>query len=245
MSNSNSNSNSNTLPPAYTPPLEIPPPLDNSGTKFSNTIGIPDHEIVAIKRSFLSKRHDTFCIREGFSSFNNHVILVIDSEGKEVYTCKEKMTQVVLYDIDKTPILNACTSGLKYKEIFIYEGKKKESTPFAVMKTENDINNDIYVYKVHFLNKTTKVEEVIEARYDGFSKVYGVYINPKQPNETMICSIWRKNKVSVNYEIEIAPMVDYMFMLSIATAFMRIESIKRIRNVAGFKKPPGLLNMYI
>jgi len=240
-------SDSNNLPPAYTPPLEIPPPIDNSGAevKFSNSINIPDHEIVAIKRSFLSKRHDTFYIREGFSSFNSHVILVIDSEGKEVYTCKEKLSQVVLYDIDKTPILNAYTGGLKYKEIFIYEGKKKESTPFAVMKTENDINNDIYVYRISFLNKTINVEEVIEARYDGFSKVYGIYINPGQPNETLICTIWKKSKVSVNYEIEIAPMVDYMFMLSLVTGFMRIESIKRFRNVAGFKKPPGLLNMYI
>lgn len=207
---------------------EEPPPYDDSMVKsFSKFISIPDHEIAVIKREYISKRHDTFCIRDGFSSVNSHTILVIDSDGREVFTLKEKSTCVVVYDIDKTPILNAYAELLNYKDVYIYSGKTTDGIKYSIIKSENNINDDVKTFNVSFINKATNREEEIELRYTKMNHTYEIYCNPNTPNEILICLITKNRTVSKKYDIEIAPGVDYMFIFGLTAAIIRLENIDR------------------
>ncbi|OUM56452.1 hypothetical protein PIROE2DRAFT_18944 [Piromyces sp. E2] len=224
---------------------EGPPPYDDSkNKKFSKFIDIPDHEISVVKREYISKRHDTFCIRDGFSSFNSHTILVVDSDNREVFTLKEKTNCVVVYDLDKTPILNAYIEYGDYRHIFIFSGKKTDGIKYSIMRTENNINDDNKTFTVEFINKSTNREEEIEIRYARLTHMFEVYCNPNTPKEALICIITKNSKISKIYDIEIAPSVDYMFIFGITAALIRFETIRKIRNIT---KPgrSGLMYYYM
>jgi len=205
------------------------PPRDDTNNRYkqyANEINPPDHEILVFKPNYLSKRHNILCLREGFSQFCSHVLIVVDSEGKELYNCKDKGNRIVLYDIDKTPILNAYAENSNYQNMRIFEGKK-EDVFVGSIKTNDDIDSDQRTYIADFINKITRNDEELEIRYNKIDDYYGVYCNRGLPTETMIGKIKKASNISRKIMIEYAPRVDYMYMLALGVAFLRYEAIRQ------------------
>ncbi|ORX76065.1 hypothetical protein BCR32DRAFT_329534 [Anaeromyces robustus] len=215
-------------PPPYTPgPYYAEAPYDTNTKNYNDFINIPDHEIVIIDRKYVTNKHIKYCLREGFSSFSNHTIVILDSERKEQFNCKEKNNQVILYDIDNCPILNAYGEINNYNKTYIYKDAK-DDVVYASIECPAKITDDIRNYSINILNKANNKREELEMRFNKFRGYYCVYCNKGKDNEVMIGTIRKSNTSSMKYSIEIAPMVDYMFMLSLGILIIRFETIKRI-----------------
>jgi len=208
---------------------------------FSKDIGLPDHEIMITNPEYLTTQFTIFSIREGFSKYNNHTIIVLNDNNKEIYSCKKNTNGMIIYDNNNIPILNskASVSLKKYKanlndyyfttevrENVIISSEIYPNLTYGKINTEYHYSEDLekIIYKTEFKNSITKEKEILEIRHFVDSSVYKVYCNVGKENETVICkiTIYRRE-----YTIEVAPKIDYMYMFAICIGIFSSLTIRQ------------------
>ncbi|OUM57700.1 hypothetical protein PIROE2DRAFT_64852 [Piromyces sp. E2] len=193
-------------------------------------VSSPDHDIVNIGREYLTTTHTTFTIKRGSGQFTDNTIVILNHENKEVFNFKKKWysDSTVLRDCHNTPILTSryhfsikrpegdSVNSLPTKEI---QEKITISSGYSIDGKYGEINSRYILNKVgmnvrraEFENKILNKKEILEIRHQHYTPDYYVYSNVGETNEIMICKFKFEEK---KYTIEIAPRVDYMYMLAI------------------------------
>jgi len=240
MNTANASSNLPSYDEIETPSYAEAPYDETNGKykKFTEEIGLPDHQIVVIGDEYRTTSHTVFFMRKAFSKYSAHSVVVCNSENKEIASYKKRSADdVFLYDNDNNVILNAKIS-LSFKKLiknffdhFVISSGRGNNGQYGIIDAECiKINMKKYItYTARFKNLVTGKDETIEIRNEA-SKLnkfkYYVYCNPGQENETMICKIKRNlNKINFEYTIEIAPGVDYMYMIAFCSIFIGIRDV--------------------
>lgn len=104
---------------------------------------------------------------------------------------------------------------------------------FASIETSSKVTADVKRFKITVYNKATNEIEELVMRYDKyndkFKKHYSFYCNKGKDNEALIGAI---KKIKTYPErpavtVEVAPMVDFMFLLGIGVIVLKIEEMKQ------------------
>jgi len=211
---------------------------DGKYKKFTKDINLPDHQIIVIGQEYLTTNHSVFFIKKALSKYSGHCVVIYNSENKEICSYKQKsMDEVYLYDNHNNVFFNA-KIGLSLKSIctnffdqFVLSSGRSNDGQFGTMTAAHhkDDNGKYTVYTVNFTNQATGKSETIEIRNSSnkLNKfIYYVYCNPGNENETMICKIKRGiSKTNFEYTVEVAPGVDYMYMIAFCSIFMGIRNV--------------------
>ncbi|OUM56540.1 hypothetical protein PIROE2DRAFT_18814 [Piromyces sp. E2] len=211
---------------------------DGKYKKFNKDIDLPDHQIVVIGEEYLTTSHTVFFMKKAFSKYSGHSIVIFDSENKEICSYKKKsINEVFLYDNNNDVILNSkieiSVKGFVtnfFDRFVISSGRSSDCKFGTISAVKNKVGKDKNItYTADFINRITGKKEIIEIR-NPTNKLnrfqYSVYCNPGEENETMICKIKRGlSKTEFEYSIEVAPGVDYMYMIAYCSIFMGIRNV--------------------
>ncbi|KAG4085407.1 hypothetical protein H8356DRAFT_1740638 [Neocallimastix lanati (nom. inval.)] len=195
-------------------------PYDETNSKYKkydSEIGLPENDIIVFGPEYLTTRHTHFSLRQGFSKYTSHTLLIYDNENNEVFNCKIKNNYtIVLYNKHKNALMTSFVDPSNYyKSIYILKGKKKKGHIIATLKSKSGIFDSTKIYNVNFLNQNTGTQEELIIKVSNY-KYFEIFCNEEGENETKICKITSKRN---EYTIEVAPRVDYLFMISVCNAF--------------------------
>jgi len=225
----------NESPPAYTAGY-AEAPLDVSEEQYHDFVGIPDHEIVAIDKKYVSNKHIIYCIKEDLKSFDPatnmmqcDTLKITDDDGYEQYNCKIEGNKAFIYNKDGTPIVNSFDFNSNYQNMCIYRGEGI-TDQIATIKTKNKVTDDIQIYRVQFFNITSNKNEELVMRYNKLNHYHYIYCNKDKENENIIGTIKVNKKLKKEYKVEISPMVDTILLLSLGTLVVRLFTIKKMYN---------------
>ncbi|OUM58486.1 hypothetical protein PIROE2DRAFT_16229 [Piromyces sp. E2] len=221
-------------PPPYTPGY-TEPPFDDPTVEYNKLISIPDHEITIIDKyvstqhmKFYLKDRDEICERDSHGNLNIHendTIDIFDNENVDQFYCKKTKEKITIFDIENTPIANVTTKLDANCLIYINKGEGN-SEIYATIKVNDSLSN-CPKCKVFFMNKANNETEELEMRFEKHGKYYCIY-----SKEVLIGTIKKfdTGRIRKRYVVEIAPMVDFMFLLSLATLVVKIEKCKEKKN---------------
>ncbi|ORX80259.1 hypothetical protein BCR32DRAFT_327755 [Anaeromyces robustus] len=223
--------------PQYTPGYTESPFDINTKIQYNDFINIPDHEIAIIDRKYVTNKHIIYYLREGLKTYNritynydeSDTIDILDSEEQKQFYCKKKGkgNKIIIYDDEYTPVLNVNVEMKNYKEIYICKDTSN-SELYATIKTSSKVTDDIRNYSISVFNKANNEEEELEMKYNKFRNYYTIYCNNKgKDKKIMIGTIKKIGKDRKKFSVEIAPMVDFMFLLGLGTLVIRLEAIKK------------------
>ncbi|ORX80258.1 hypothetical protein BCR32DRAFT_300311 [Anaeromyces robustus] len=225
---------SSEIPPPYTLDYTESPFDENITTEYNDSINIPDHEIAVIDKKYVTNKHIKYCLRERlkinnkklFKIIENETIDILDSEENEQFYCEKNKEIITIYDTERTPIFNVNMEMKNNKEIYIYEGTNN-SELCGTIKTSSKKNNAVLNYNISIFNKYNNENEELEMRFNKFRKYYSIYCNKGKDKEILIGIIKKLDTVRKQYTVEIAPMVDYMFLLGLGTLLIILDIIKK------------------
>jgi len=202
------------------------------GSNEEYYIGIPDHEIVAVDKQYVSNKPNIYCLKEGSKMYNARIKMtdcntmnIVDSEGNEQFMCiKKDRDRVIIYNKDNTPILNTFVND-DFKKMYIYKGEN-ETEKLVTIETSSQITNDIQKCRIHFHNIASNENEELEMRYSKSTLCNYIYCNKGKANETIIGAIKVDNRLKNECTVEISPMVDTMLLLSLSTVVVNFLTVK-------------------
>ncbi|OUM57703.1 hypothetical protein PIROE2DRAFT_64854 [Piromyces sp. E2] len=219
-------------------PTYLSAPHDETHKKFkrfSSEIFPPDHEIVVTDSEYLNTRHTVFTVREGFSKYSGNTIVILDNENKEVFNCHKKWfsNTTCIYDCSKMPVVSI-HAGLSFKDIpYSYRSMKEISERLDISSGKSKdgrygrveakwCEDEETVYIAKYDNIFSKKREMLRIMSYGRSN-YFVYSNGKR-NETLICKF--QFYTGKHMVIEVAPRVDYMYMISLCLGIHNLNALK-------------------
>ena len=221
-------------PPAYTTAGYAEAPLDESEAQYHDFVGIPDHEVVAVDKKYISNKHIIYCIKEDLKSFNPETnmmqcdtLKITDNDGYEQYNCRIEGNKVFIYDRDGIPIINSFDINRNYQNMSIFRGEGI-TDQIASIETTSKITDDIQIYHVKFFNTASNENEELVMCYNKLNHYNYIYCNKGKVNETIIGTIKMDKKFKSEYKVEISPMVDTMLLLGLGTLVVRLSTIKKI-----------------
>lgn len=202
--------------------------------QYSEHIDLPDHEISVIGRQYMSKRHDIYYLKESHMGSTRNRLIITDSYGEELFTCKEEGKKMVLYDDFNKPILNTCVDESAFiKEICIYAGEECKEVISKVKLNSLDNDDDIQNYTAVFFNKSTKSNETLNIVYNRLKNSYDVFSSKRsgKSDKVIVCEIKKTNLYKVfsrKHSIELPSLVDYVYMFALCIGFMRLNTSRNI-----------------
>ncbi|ORX45192.1 hypothetical protein BCR36DRAFT_358638 [Piromyces finnis] len=190
---------------------------NNELIEYNKEISIPDHLISNVDFNYISKRHDVFYLRVSCSNYSNNSVIILNSEGEELYNCGFIYRGIIVYDNLNFPIINTfIQNSMKY---FIYSGEDRNEI-LSFIKFFNSI--ELKKYEMFFFNKITNQHEVLTILFNETKTKYSVYCNRDCENETLICSFGIMKDTDFDFYIEVSPWVDYVQMFGIALCFYNL-----------------------
>jgi len=144
--------------------------------------------------------------------------IVKNSKGAEVinFDCNIFTGKSIINDLrNNSKYKYKYKNGLLEDKIIFYQGEEEdESEEIQVkIKIANKIVG-IMTYEVNFYNKIIDKEETFLVSLDALKFSYKIFYGNKE-NSPVICTFKRTNILSINYEAEIAPNVDEIFILAL------------------------------
>ncbi|OUM62009.1 hypothetical protein PIROE2DRAFT_11830 [Piromyces sp. E2] len=178
----------------------------------------PDHEIVGVDKQYISDKNTTYCIKEG-----------VKCEDKEQYKYMNEDNGIIFCNLDGTPISNFHVKIGSYKNMYVYKGES-ETEQLVHIETSKMITEDVQSYHVRFLNTATNKSEQLEMHFSRSNQCYYIYCNKDKDNESLIGTVKIEitRYIKKEYKIEISPMVDRLFLLSIISLIVKLETKKGI-----------------
>ncbi|ORX87947.1 hypothetical protein BCR32DRAFT_324148 [Anaeromyces robustus] len=202
--------------------------------QYSEHIDLPDHEISVIGRQYMSKRHDIYYLKESHMASSRNRLIITDTYGEELFSCKEEGNKMILYDDFNKPILNTYVDGNAFvKEIYIYAGEECKEV-ISKVKLNSHYDDDIQNYTAVFFNKSTKSNETLNIVYNRLKDSYDIFSSKRmngKPDKVIVCEIKKTNLYKVfskKHSIELPSLVDYVYMFALCIGFMRLNTSRNI-----------------
>jgi len=232
------------VPPPYTPVAEntdnigenadyTEPPPDEGLEEYDNFIDSPDHEVAVVGRNYVTNKHVIYRIKEGVQSVDSHSTLdydtmeIFDDKDIKQFNCVKDGGRIYISNNDFETILNVSAEVDRCSKIHVFKDYSR-TEHYATIETSSRVNDDIQIYRVSVFNIATQKHEVLEMRYNKFRRYYYIFCNKDEKKKVTIGTIKVEDKTRKEYRIEIAPMVDYMLLLSFGILVSRLEHIKKI-----------------
>jgi len=193
-------------------------------------INSPDHDIVNVDKKYITTCRTTFTIKKGFNQYNDNSIVILNNDNKEQFRCNKKWysDSTIIRDVNNVSILasrytfsiitqNDDSQDSMYvnkihERITISSGDSSDGK-YGKINTMYTLNKaGMNIRRAEFENILSKKKEILEIRHYQYTPEYYVYCNVGEKNETMISKFRFHEK---KYTIEVAPRVDYMYMLAI------------------------------
>jgi len=189
----------------------------NNLIEYNIKINIPDHLITGVDFNYISKRHDIYFLKKGYSLYSNNSVIILDNDGKELFNCEYINKGVVVYNKRNVPVINTFIQNSRKQYIYLGEDRNK------IISTIKPSNYVKFEYEMEFYNKGTDSQEVLTIIYNAYKKEYSVYCDRDWENETMICSFGFMDYSNFDSYIEVSPWVDYMQMIGIVLCFRSLN----------------------
>jgi len=194
---------------------------------MSTSVVSPNNKIVNFGDEYISKEPTTFTFHV-MDSFYKYEIL--DSNGNECFKAKHsRMTNyITLYDLNKKP-LATIKNGFNCQKIFSDTEYDKEMACFKFRNTSTQLHK----FNVEYFNKATKRSEILKINCSRSYRTIGVFDGKESEGAPMICRMDTKSLEyfspykNFRYNIEIAPNVDVLYMISLFIFILRLNIRRR------------------
>eukprot|EP00833_Pecoramyces_ruminatium_P013321 jgi/Orpsp1_1/1187353/evm.model.d7180000057086.1 len=173
-----------------------------------NSVVPPEIDIIAFDKKFISQQSSIYFLKEGK--------IITNDEKIEMFNCNDEINKVIVYNNNHLPLFNVQCNALSYpiEKLTIYESNMNEKV-IASLKIKRTFMKKKYV--IEYFNKTNNKNEILNMECDGSYTSCEIYYGKKKEGGSMICKIVKlKTPSEKDFSIELAPKVDYLFMIAIA-----------------------------